>query len=101
MLKKTLLRGATPPFVMELPPYKIPSITIVLQRMVERGWTFMRRAGTLIVAVAVIVWALLYYPHDPAVVARDLGQQQSRVEQRLAATGAAAPAAAERRIARA
>ena len=72
VLKKTLLRGATPPFVMELPPYKVPSLGIVLHRMFERGWSFVRRAGTLIVAVAVVVWALLYFPHNPATVADDL-----------------------------
>ena len=65
VLKRTVLRGATPPFVMELPPYKLPSPTLVLHRMVERGWSFVRRAGTLIVAVAIVVWALLYYPHNP------------------------------------
>ena len=72
VLKKTLLRGATPPFVMELPPYKIPSLGIVLHRMLERGWSFVRRAGTLIVAVAIVVWALLYFPHNSAKVADDL-----------------------------
>ena len=64
VLKKTFLRGATPPFVMELPSYKIPSIRIVLQRMFERGWAFVRRAGTLIFAVTVLVWAAGYYPRD-------------------------------------
>ena len=66
ILKQTLLRGPTPPFVMELPPYKMPSVKIVvLHRMLERGWAFIMRAGTLIVAVAIVVWALLYYPHNP------------------------------------
>jgi ferrous iron transport protein B len=93
VLKKTLLRGATPPFVMELPPYKIPSPSIVLHRMFERGWSFVRRAGTLIVAVAVVVWALLYYPHNPATVSADLRQQQTRLESRLASVEADAAAA--------
>ena len=43
ILKKTLLRGPTPPFVMELPSYKVPALSIVLHRMLERGWSFVRR----------------------------------------------------------
>ncbi len=85
ILKRTLLRGATPPFVMELPPYKIPSIKIVVHRMLERGWQFIARAGTIILAVAVVVWALLYYPHNPDVVERDLEQQQQVLQRDLAA----------------
>jgi ferrous iron transport protein B len=84
VLKRTLLRGATPPFVMELPPYKIPGLTIVLSRMLDRGWAFVRRAGTLIVAVAITVWALLYYPHDPASVDESLRRQEAALEQQLA-----------------
>ncbi len=77
ILKRTLLRGVTPPFVMELPPYKIPSPTLVLHRMVERGWAFIYRAGTLIVAVAIVVWALLYYPHNRAAVEESLALDQA------------------------
>ncbi|MBL9122041.1 MAG: ferrous iron transport protein B [Planctomycetaceae bacterium] len=63
LLKRTMLRGPTPPFVMELPSYKWPSLTTVLHRMFERGWAFIQRAGTLILAVSILVWAALYYPH--------------------------------------
>jgi ferrous iron transport protein B len=68
LLKRTLLRGPTPAFVMELPSYKWPSPRIVLVRMAERGWSFVHRAGTLILAVAIIVWAASYYPHDSSEV---------------------------------
>jgi ferrous iron transport protein B len=83
VLKRTLLRGATPPFVMELPPYKIPSPMLVLHRMVERGWAFIYRAGTLIVAVAIVVWALLYYPHNPAAVEESLARNQAALAAQL------------------
>ncbi|MBN1395716.1 MAG: ferrous iron transport protein B [Pirellulales bacterium] len=65
LFKRTLLRGATPPFVMELPAYKWPSPRTVFMRMFERGWIFVRCAGTLILLVSVLVWAALYFPHDP------------------------------------
>jgi ferrous iron transport protein B len=63
ILKRTLLRGRTPPFLLELPSYKWPSVRIVAYRMIERGWIFLRTAGTLILALAVVVWAASYYPH--------------------------------------
>jgi ferrous iron transport protein B len=77
VLKRTLLRGPTPPFVMELPTYKWPSASTVLHRMVERGWSFVRRAGTLVVAVSVVVWAALYYPHSPEVEAPFVARRQA------------------------
>jgi ferrous iron transport protein B len=62
VFKRTLLRGDTPVFVMELPTYKVPSIRTVLRRMGDAAWAFLRRAGTLILASMVLVWALLYCP---------------------------------------
>ncbi len=74
VFKRTILRGQTPPFVMELPSYKWPSPRTVVFRMAERGWVFVRCAGTLILAVSILVWAALYYPHDPQAT----HQQQQR-----------------------
>jgi ferrous iron transport protein B len=62
LLKRTLLRGETPVFVMELPLYKWPSFGTILGRMKDAGWAFLRRAGTMILASLVVVWALLYFP---------------------------------------
>ncbi len=62
LLKRTLLRGETPLFILEMPSYKWPSPSLVLYRMVERGWAFVRRAATLILASMILVWALLYFP---------------------------------------
>lgn len=65
-LKRTLLRGAPPVFVMELPSYRRPKLTSILRRMGEAGWSFVARAGTIILAAMIIVWALLYFPHTNA-----------------------------------
>jgi len=62
LLKRTLLRGEAPPFVMEMPLYKWPSLRSVVRRMTDSGWAFLRRAGTMILAAMVLVWALLYFP---------------------------------------
>jgi ferrous iron transport protein B len=66
VLKGTLLRGEAPIFVMEMPLYKVPSWRIVVRRAVDGGWMFVRRAGTLILATMVVIWALLYYPSTDA-----------------------------------
>ncbi len=62
LLKRTLLRGETPVFVMEMPLYKWPSLRSIFGRVRESAWAFLRRAGTIILAVMVVVWALLYFP---------------------------------------
>jgi ferrous iron transport protein B len=80
LLKKTLLRGETPPFVMELPSYKIPSVRTVLYRMGERGWAFLARAGTVIFAVTIVIWALAYYPRSDVSVAADIASQRAAIQ---------------------
>lgn len=65
-LKRTLLRGAPPVFVMELPAYRRPKLTAILRRMGGAGAAFVRRAGTIILAAMVLVWALLYFPYTNA-----------------------------------
>jgi ferrous iron transport protein B len=83
LLKRTLLRGETPVFVMEMPLYKVPSPRLVLRRMFDSGWAFLRRAGTLILASMVVVWALLYFPRtEPDGGAYDvhLAQLQSELD---------------------
>jgi ferrous iron transport protein B len=64
LLKKTLFQGETPPFVMELPSYKWPSPWIVLSRVYDRAKAFVVRAGTLIFATSIVVWAAGYFPAD-------------------------------------
>ncbi len=83
VLKRTLLRGQSPPFVMELPGYKWPSLRTVAYRVGQRGWVFLRCAGTLIMSVSILVWAGLYYPHDPKIVApqvKETRDLKSRLE---------------------
>jgi ferrous iron transport protein B len=84
ILKKTIFRGPTPPFVMELPSYKLPAVGVVLHRMFEQGWAFIYRAGTLILAVSVVIWAASYYPHNAREVETSLAPQRAELE-RLAA----------------
>lgn len=70
ILKRTILKAPPPPFIMELPPYRMPSIRTVLQNMLTRAWLFVKRAGTVILAISIILWALMYFPRSsqPTVV---------------------------------
>lgn len=79
LLKKTLLRGETPPFVLELPSYKVPSLRTVAFRMAERGWAFLARAGTVIFAVTIVIWALAYYPRSSARVSAEMAAQRATI----------------------
>jgi ferrous iron transport protein B len=62
LLKRTALRGQRPPFVLALPEYRMPSLRSVAVKLLDRARIFLRRAGTIIFSVAVIVWALAYFP---------------------------------------
>jgi len=76
LLKRTILRGRTPPFLMELPSYKWPSLRTAFYRVIQRGWIFLRTAGTLILLVSILVWAALYYPRNTELV-----ESQPRIRQ--------------------
>ena len=67
LFKKTILQGETPPFVMEMPPYKIPDLKTIILRMVDRGKRFLVDAGTIIFATTVLIWGLLYYPRPQSI----------------------------------
>ncbi|MGH8511782.1 MAG: nucleoside recognition domain-containing protein, partial [Gammaproteobacteria bacterium] len=67
LLKRTVLRGPTPAFLMELPPYRWPRLRSVVLRLVDRMRVFLVRAGGIIFTVAVIVWALAYFPHPSTI----------------------------------
>ena len=62
LLRKTLLKGETIPFVMELPPYRMPTGKGLLIHMWTRGWMYLQKAGTVILVISIIMWALVSYP---------------------------------------
>ena len=62
IFKKTLLKGETPMLVMELPPYKRPLVRIVLRHMWDRSRLFLRRAGTVILGINILLWYLATHP---------------------------------------
>ncbi len=69
ILKKTLLRGQPTPFLLELPSYKIPDAGTVGMRIYQSGRHFIERAGTLILAATIVMWALAYFPRSETITA--------------------------------
>ncbi|MGN0114622.1 MAG: ferrous iron transport protein B, partial [Acutalibacteraceae bacterium] len=62
MLKKTkMFEGDPAPFVMELPAYHLPTVSNVLRSMWERGWSFIKKAGTIILLSTILVWFTTYF----------------------------------------
>jgi len=64
VLKRTVLKAPPPPFLMELPPYRLPNLRTVFQNMLTRAFLFLKRAGTVILAISIILWALMYFPRS-------------------------------------
>jgi ferrous iron transport protein B len=62
LLRKTLLSGDNTPFVMELPPYKRPRLKTILHAMWENAWLYMKKAGTVVLGMSIILWGLANYP---------------------------------------
>jgi ferrous iron transport protein B len=95
-LRMTVLRGASTPFVMELPPYRFPTLKGLLIHTWERTWQYIKKAGTVILGISILLWAMMTYPGLPEDRAAVYAQQRQQVE----ATLAAVPEERERELAR-
>ncbi len=62
LLRKSVLKGEEAPFVMELPPYRLPTLSAVIKKITERAWIYLRKAGTIILGVSILLWFLTAYP---------------------------------------
>jgi ferrous iron transport protein B len=65
ILRVTVLKGESVPFVMELPPYRMPTIKGVLIHMWERGGLYLKKAGTIILGISILLWAMTTFPSLP------------------------------------
>ena len=64
LFSRWIVKGDSLPFVMELPPYRLPTAKSVLRHTWEKGKEYLRKMATIILAASVIVWALGYFPHN-------------------------------------
>ena len=69
LMRKTTLRGPKPPFALMLPEFRSPNLQTVGIQLLGRAKVFLKRAGTVIFAVAVIIWALAYFPRSDEIPA--------------------------------
>jgi len=83
LFKKTLLKGETPMLIMELPPYKRPLARVVLRHMWDRSRIFLRRAGTVILGINIVLWALATYPKSDT-IATDFAAKRQALEKSFA-----------------
>jgi len=80
-LNRFIIRGKRIPFVMEMPPYRPPQLRNVFWRMWQSGQKFLRRAGTVIFAMTIIIWALSYFPRPDSVAQQTTAQYCSDLAQ--------------------
>lgn len=79
--KRTLLRGPTPPLVLELPPYRLPRLRDLLAKIWDRTMDFIRDAGTIILTFTILLWGLFTFPRvDPST----LSENESPIEYSVA-----------------
>ena len=65
LLRLIVLPGAPSPFVLELPPYRMPTLYGVLLHSLERTWLYIKKAGTVIVGITILVWVVMTFPELP------------------------------------
>ncbi len=85
LLRITVIKGAATPFVMELPPYRLPTLKGLLIHTWERTWQYIKKAGTVVLAISILLWAMMTFPQLPEPVT-------AKFEEERAAVLAAAPA---------
>jgi ferrous iron transport protein B len=83
VLTRTVFRGPPQPFVMELPGWRWPQVRIVLERVREATWSFLSGAGTTILAMSVVLWALSHYPRNEAAVEAEVASERTSLRARL------------------
>src|SRR3712207_3635606 len=81
VFKRTLLRGPVRPMILELPPYRVPSARVLAATVWQRAKLFLRRAGTVILALSVVLWALATYPKaEPSAGLSEAARQEQQLE---------------------
>ena len=88
VLKRTILKAPPPPLVLELPPYRVPNLLNVAQAMRSRGWLFVKRAGTVILSISILLWGLMTFPRSEQKPVPDA--EEGAAVQALRETGAEA-----------
>ncbi len=78
--RSTVLKGESTPFVMELPPYRFPTLRGLLIHTWERTWQYIKKAGTVILGISILIWAIMTFPSLPAARVSFYNQQRQAVK---------------------
>ncbi|MCX5875781.1 MAG: ferrous iron transport protein B [Deltaproteobacteria bacterium] len=79
ILRLTVLRGESTPFVMELPPYRFPTFRGLLIHTWERTWQYIKKAGTTILTISILIWAMMTFPGLPQSEEENFARQRQEV----------------------
>lgn len=89
VLRMTVVKGPSTPFVMELPPYRLPTLRGLMIHTWERTWQYIKKAGTVILCISILLWAAMTFPRLPDSRLETYAHQSSLI------TAMAAPQAVE------
>ncbi|MDF2570528.1 MAG: feoB 1 [Sporomusa sp.] len=87
VFRSLVFRGDTEPFVMEMPPYRLPTLKSIVMHMFERSLLYLRKAGTIILAVSILIWFLVNYPASDQIANSYAGQLGKMLEPWIAPLG--------------
>ncbi len=79
LLKKTIFKGESEPFVMELPPYRMPTIKSIVMQAKIKAEMYLRKAGTVILLASIIIWVVSTFPHNET-IATDYASLRAQVQ---------------------
>jgi ferrous iron transport protein B len=79
LLRITVIKGSSTPFVMELPPYRMPTFKGLAIHTWERTWQYIKKAGTIILALSIILWAMMSFPALPQKTAQEFENQRQAI----------------------
>ena len=81
IFRRTILPGESKPLMIELPPYRVPGLRVALLHTFDRAKIFVKQAGTIILAISLVLWALSYYPKStPPVAAVAMTTQAAQLQ---------------------
>ena len=84
LLRSTIISGPSTPFVMELPPYRLPTLRGMCIHTWERTWHFIKRATTVVLPISILLWAAMTYPGLPESEAEQFETARTQIEAQMA-----------------
>ncbi|CCH47293.1 ferrous iron transport protein B [Pseudodesulfovibrio piezophilus] len=91
MLRSSVIKGEATPFVMELPPYRMPTFRGVLIHTWERSWEYIKKAGTIILGISILIWVMMTFPQMSEERAAGFEAQRAPIVAQIEALGDNAP----------